>query len=296
MIGIKKVLTVLKSIVALVVLCAAMLALTADIFHIKPSLPSGGSDDSQTGNPPDGSTGDDTPDPDDPKPPVSDPPDEIIPDWSVKPTVIKNSIADKNGKILCEIRYSYPMASSNDGSDISAFTEALDKIAEEVRIYVDSRSELYKLGSGEQFSVPPQITGYYTVNRFSGELLSISFVFSEISPSGSVNETRMHYNLDILLDSSEVTVDAIMNDPVIAVKSILSKKDGGGELALYTNYERLLSGMIDSVWSVSSNGILFYFPSGTIAPVSSGDIEVFIERSELSSLLSEYGKILLNVK
>ncbi len=285
----KKFITAVKCVLVLVVLCAAMLALTADIFYTKPVLPSQDPNDDQPITPPDdGNQGNE-------KPNVPDAPDENIPNWSIKPVVIKNSISDKSGKILCEIRYSYPSASSNDESDISSFTKALDEIANDIKIYVDSRSELYKLRSYEQFSVPPQITGYYTINRFSSELLSISFIFSEISPDAGINESRINYNLDILLESSEITIDAVMNDAVSSVKEMLASRNKSGELALYANYEKLLSGMINNVWSVRSNGIMFYFPCGTIAPVSDGDIEVFIEKSALSTLLSEYGKILLNV-
>jgi hypothetical protein len=106
----------------------------------------------------------------------------------------------------------------------------------------------------------------------------------------------MNYNLDILLDSSSVTLDAIMNDALSAVNGIISSKKENSTLpALYSNYEKLVESTINSSWSVHSDGILFFFPAGTIAPTSSGPIEVFINNSVLSPLLSEYGKILLNI-
>lgn len=115
-------------------------------------------------------------------------------------------------------------------------------------------------------------------------------------PDGAVRETRMNYNLDILLDSNDVTLDAIMNDAVSAVNGMIFAKQEAGKLpALYSNYEKLVESTINSSWSVQSDGILFFFPAGTIAPTSSGPIEIFIGNSELSSLLSEYGKILLSI-
>ena len=115
-------------------------------------------------------------------------------------------------------------------------------------------------------------------------------------PDGAVREARMNYNLDILLNSSSITLDAIMNDSVSAVNAIISAKKATGNLpTLYNNYEKLVESTITSSWSVRSDGILFFFPAGTIAPTSSGPIEVFINSTELSSLLSEYGKILLNI-
>ena len=286
-----------KIILALALIAALVIVLAADVLNISPSTPD---------LPPDEIP--DTP-PDDqnpPKPPDSgdgpselpggDPPDESIPDWSIKSNVVKNTLTDTKGNILCESRYSYPYATSNDGSDISAFSDALNTIATEVRTYVNSRVELYKLGTNDDFSVPPQITGYYTINRFSSELFSISFFFSEILPDGAVREAKLNYNLDILLSSSSVTLDAIMNDAISSVNKIISEKQSRGEIsALYGSYEKLVESTINSVWSIESNGLLFTFPAGTLAPTSSGTVEIFIGNSELSPLLSEYGKILLNI-
>ena len=289
----KKFIVTVKIILALALTLALIAALSSDIFRISLTPPDYPTDNTPSTPPDDpGSTpGDDIPE----RPGTSAPPDENIPNWTLKPTVVKNSLTDKKGNILCESRYSYPYVTSNDGSDVSAFADALDKINSEIKDYVNVRVQLYKLGTGDDFKVPPQITGYYTINRFSSELFSISFIFSEIMPDGALREERMNYTLDILLNSSSVTLDAIMNDAVSAVNGIISAKKVAGKLpSLYDNYEKLVESTINRSWSVHSDGILFFFPAGTIAPTSSGPIEVFISSAELSSLLSEYGKILLN--
>ncbi len=282
----KKFITVLRCFFALVLFGAVILALAADTFIIAPSSPI--YDPTQDPSAPGDSGEDSSYDP-------SVPPDGKIPNWSITPTVIKNTLVSSNGKTLCETRYSYPTVSSNDSSDITAFSAALEKISNEVRLYVDTRSDLYKAGSQGSFSVVPQITGHYTVNRFSSEVFSITFIFSEISPSGTVSETRMNYNLDILLSSDNVSIDAIMNSAAKTVKGILISKEANGEISLLSNYEDVLSGIINDVWTIKANGILFYFPGGTVASSSYGDVEIFIKTSELSSLISEYGKILLNI-
>ena len=291
---VKKTRSIIKLTVMLIILVGIVLVLSADIFLVRPVTPppiNGGSGDSSV----DGdNTGNNTDRPGTDED-LAEPPDASIPNWSIEPTVIKNTLTDSSGKVLCETRYSYPSASSNDGSDISAFSQALDRIATDVRLYVEARSELYKTGSSADFSVSPQITGHYTINRFSSEFFSISFIFSETSPEGTVSEARINYNIDILLAPETVTVDAIMNNAVSSVKELLLERESKGEFSLHSSYERLLEGMIDNVWWVSTSGITFSFPGGSIAPASYGEIEVFIERSQLSSMLSEYGKILLNV-
>ena len=288
----RKFLLCVKAVFSLAIIAALIFVLAADVFHIVPSIPSTPPDSSTNPPPPDDKPGSDDPPSDLP----IDPPEETIPNWSIKSTVVKNTLTDKKGNILCESRYSYPYATSNDESDISAFSEALNAVASEVRDYVNSRVELYKSGSQNDFSVPPQITGYYTINRFSYELFSISFIFSETLPDGSVRESEMHYNLDILLDSSRVTLDAIMNDAISAVNKILSDKKSSGNLtALYDSYEKQVESSINRVWSIRSGGILFSFSAGELAPISSGPIEILIQNSDLSPLLSEYGKILLNI-
>ncbi len=282
----KKFITALRCFFALVLFCAVILALASDMFIITPSSPV--QDPVSDPNIPSGPDGNES---------IEFPtaPDDKIPNWSIRPAVIKNTLASSNGKILCETRYSYPTVSANDGSDISAFSIALDRIADEVKHYVDTRSNLYKSGSQGSFSIVPQITGHYTVNRFSSEVFSITFVFSEISPSGTTSETRINYNLDILLSSDPVSIDAVMNSAVKTVKEMLLSKESNGEITLHANYEAVLSGIIDEAWTITSGGILFYFPGGTVASSSYGDVEIFIKASELSSLISEYGKILLNI-
>lgn len=283
----------IKIILAAALILSLIAALSSDIFRISYSTPNYSPDENPS-DPPDDSGNKPGDDPS--GRPGTTPPDENIPNWTIKSTVVKNSLTDKKGNILCESRYSYPYVTSNDGSDVSSFADALDKINSDIKNYVNARVQLYKLGTSDDFKVPPQITGYYTVNRFSSELFSISFIFSEIMPDGAVRETRMNYNLDILLDSNSITLDAIMNDAVSAVNGIISEKKSSNQIpVLHLGYEKLVESTINSSWSVQSDGILFFFPAGTIAPTSSGPIEVFINSSELSSLLSEYGKILLNI-
>jgi len=293
---VKKLAVAVKTILALAIIASLVIVLASDILNISPvtSTPPNSED---PGTPPDNNDKpNDKPNNNPGDNPGDVPPDEIIPDWSIKPTVVKNTLTDKKGNILCESRYSYPYVTSNDGSDVTAFVEALSKISSEIKEYVNARAQLYKLGTNDDFKVQPQITGYYTVNRFSSEIFSISFIFSEILPDGATRESRINYNLDILLSSNDITLDAIMNDAVSAVNSIIADKKSSSEFpVLYDNYEKRVESTIDTAWSVESNGILFLFPSGTLAPVSSGPIEIFIKNSELSSLLSEYGKILLNI-
>ena len=290
----KKFIITVKIILAAALILSLVALLSSDIFRISLSAPNYPTDETPSG-PSDGpgsSPGDDIPG----RPGSTAPPDENIPNWTIKPIVVKNSLTDQKGNILCESRYSYPYVTSNDGSYVSSFADALDKMNSQIKDYVNGRVQLYKLGTSDDFKVPPQITGYYTINRFSSELFSISFIFSEIMPDGAVRETRMNYNLDILLDSNDITLDAIMNDAISAVNGMISAKKEASKLpALYSNYEKLVESTINSSWSIQSDGILFFFPAGTIAPTSSGPIEVFIKNSELSSLLSEYGKILLNI-
>lgn len=290
----KKFIIAIKIVLALALTLALIAALSSDIFRISftpPDYPT----DNTPNTPPDdsgSSPGDDIPE----RPGTSAPPDENIPNWTIKSTVVKNSLTDKKGNILCESRYSYPYVTSNDGSDVSAFADALDKINSEINSYVSTRVQIYKIGTSDDFKVPPQITGYYTVNRFSSELFSISFIFSETMPDGALREERMNYNLDILLDSSSITLDAIMNDAVSAVNGIITEKKNGNQIpALYGGYEKLIESTISRSWSIHSDGILFFFPAGTIAPTSSGPIEIFINNTDLLPLLSEYGKILLNI-
>ncbi len=286
-----------KVVLALALIAALVIILAADMLYLSPNTPAfppDGPPDTPPGNqnPNDPPGNDNNPS----DPPNIGAPGENIPNWSIKSTVVKNTLTDQDGNILCESRYSYPYATSNDGSDISAFSEALNNIAADVRSYVNTRVELYKVGTQDDFKVPPQITGYYTINRFSSELFSISFIFSEILPDGAVRETRMNYNLDILLSSSNVTLDAIMNDAISSVNKIISEKKTLGEIStLYQNYEKRVESAINNIWSAESDGILFSFPAGVLAPTSSGPIEIFIKNADLSSLLSEYGKILLNI-
>lgn len=290
----KKFVVTMKIILAAALILSLVAALSSDIFRISHSAPDDPiiDDPGSVPDDPEDKPGDDTPE----RPGTTPPPDENIPNWTIKPTVVKNSLTDRKGNILCETRYSYPYVTSNDGSDVSAFAEALDKINTEINNYVNARVQLYKLGTNDDFKVPPQITGYYTVNRFSSEIFSISFIFSEIMPDGAVREARMNYSLDILLSSNSITLDAIMNDALSAVNGIISEKMKNNQIpVLYSGYEKLVESNINSAWSVQSDGILFFFPAGTIAPTSSGPIEVFIKNSELSPLLSEYGKILLNI-
>lgn len=282
---------IIRFVLAAALICVFILSLASDVLVVRPTSPI----DRPTIDVPSTEVPDD---------PIDDPshtpdtpilPDDTVPNWSIDPVVVKNTLADKDGRILCETRYSYPSVSSNDGSDVSAFARELDIIASRIRLFVDTRCELYKAGTKDDFSVPPQITGYYKINRFSSEIFSITFVFSEISPDSTVSETYINYNLDLLLSSKKISIDSIMNDAVNSVKQKLIEKKESGKLSLPANYESMLAGIIDDCWSANTFGISLHFPQGSLAPASYGDIEIFIDNSELLPLLSEYGKILLNV-
>lgn len=281
----KKIFTVLKISVSVLLLTVALIAISADVLSLRPFSPS--DQDIPQINDPENIPNDDTQRPDGPF--------EDIPNWSIIPTVVRNTLTDTSGNILCEMRYSYPCASANDSSDISSFISALDTISGEIKNYVEKRSELYKTGSQSDFSVPPQITGYYTVNRFSTELFSITFVFSEISPEGNVGLTKFSYNLDLLLSSRTITIDAVLNDPIKTVSKALLKLEDSGDLALFSNYENILAAAVNDVWHVGADRITFTFPAGKIAPMSSGEISISVKGQELVDSLSEYGKILMNV-
>ncbi len=280
-----------KTIFALAVLCAIVLCLSTDIISlfkapVQTQPPYSDTTPSTSVTP--GETTPDVPD-------IGDG-ENALPNWSIKSTVVKNTLKNSDGDILCEVRYSYPYAIANDSSDIAPFSEALSSISNDVKKYVDSRCELYKSGSADDFSVPPQITGYYKINRFSPEIFSISFVFAEILPDAQTREMTLNYSLDLLLGAKEISLDEVMNDPINALVSLVSAKKENGEIpALYSSYDKKIESMIDSVWSVTSDGIRFVFPVGTIAPSSSGDIEILLGGEQLLALLSEYGKILLSV-
>lgn len=283
--------TVIRYLLLLALICASILALASDALILKPAppsgdIPAGPSSGDHIGGPDEG-------DPENPSEPIL--PDDTVPNWSVEPIVYKYSTKDQSGKITCEVRYSYPSVSSNDGSDVSEFARELDMIASRIRLFVDTKIALYKNGTSDDFSVPPQITGYYKINKFSTELFSITFVFSEIAPDSTVSETYMNYNLDLLLSSKKISIDSVMNDAVGTLRKILVQKKESGKLSLLANYENMLSGSIDGSWSVNANGIVFRFAKGTLSPASYGDIEISITNAELIPLLSEYGKILLNL-
>ena len=171
----KKFIVMTKIILAAALILTLVATLFSDILHISLDTPDHPTNEDQSGSSdkPSNIPDDDIPD----RPGSSAPPDENIPNWTIKPSVIKNSLTDSRGNILCESRYSYPYVTSNDGSDVSAFADALDKINSQIKDYVNSRVQLYKLGTSDDFKVPPQITGYYVINRFSSELFSISFIF-----------------------------------------------------------------------------------------------------------------------
>ena len=276
--------------IAVIIILAFILALVSDAFTLRPTPPT----DTMPVETPSTSTPD-SPSEDDTIPVDPILPDDTVPAWSIDPIVVKNTLTDRDGKILCEMRYSYPSVSSNDGSDVSAFARELDMIASRIRLFVDTKSALYKTGSGDDFSVPPQITGYYKVNRFSSELFSITFVFSEIAPDATVSETYINYNLDLLLSSKKISVDSVMNDAIGSVKQRLTKLVESGKISLLANYENMLAGLIDEAWSVETEGISFKFAKGSLAPASYGEIEIFIANAELIPLISDYGKILLNL-
>lgn len=282
---------IVRCVLASALICAFIVALASDVLYTAPQKPT----DRPTMDVPSTDTPDGPSDdaPDVPATPIL--PDDTVPNWSIDPVIIRNTVADKNGKILCETRYSYPSVSSNDGSDVSAFARELDIIASRIRLFVDTRSELYKAGTSDDFSVPPQITGYYEVNRFSSEIFSITFVFSETAPDSTVSETRINYNLDLLLSSKKISIDSIMNDAVSSVKKKLIEMKESGRLSLPANYENMLAGLIDESWSATTLGISFRFDRGSLVPASYGEVEVFISNAELIPLLSDYGKILLNL-
>ena len=284
----KKAALALKIALSVVLVTVMLIMISADVLFFTPSIPDIPSEDKSY-------------DPDIPNRPSDEEndrphhPEEDIPNWSITPTVVKNTLVGTDGDILCETRYTYPSVKANDLGDVSAFSAALAQMSNEIKNYVSKRSETYKTGSSRDFSVPPQITGYYTVNRFSVEFFSITFVFSEISPDGNVGITRFNYNIDILLDSASVTIDAIMNDPTNVILDAISDLDGSEDLALFPNHEKLIASLSGDVWYVGADSIVFTFAPGTIAPVSSGEIKVSIGGSKLTDSLSEYGKILLNV-
>ncbi len=280
---------IIRCALSVILLAAFILALASDSLVMRLTPPT---DEMPVGpgvNVPD--SPDDTPSR--PSEPIL--PDDTVPAWSIDPIVVKNTLTDQSGKVLCEMRYSYPTVTSSDGSDVSEFARELEVIASRVRLFVDTKSALYKSGSGDDFSVPPQITGYYKVNRFSSEIFSITFVFAEIAPDATISETYINYNLDLLLSSRKISVDSVMNDAVGSVKSKLQALRESGKISLLANYENMLVGLIDESWSVETEGISFKFAKGSLAPASYGDIEIFIENAELISLLSDYGRILLNL-
>lgn len=203
----------------------------------------------------------------------------------------------KGNKTLMNISLSLPVASTTgDQSLQETLTARLDLIEAEIRSTIDGLSQKYEadITAGREGLATPSFGVRFELNYFTSEAASLTYFYSETTSDGlSIAYTRF-CNIDLRV-GSEILLSALIGEGKADLLTAKLKEAvaSSGIDGLYEGQDDLITDLMNSRWYLTRNSIAFRFSPGDLAPVSSGEITVSLDKAALAELLSSYGSALI---
>lgn len=206
----------------------------------------------------------------------------------------------KWGVTVLSVSLTLPEANITGNDSLqTALTERLDANEEEIRSYVDSLAAKYEddLISGKTGLATPSVQIRFELNYFTADAISLTFFYNETTSEGRTAAYARFCNID-LRAGSEIRLSALLNEggaDQLATK-IKEAVEASGSEGLYAGQKDLITDLLEERWYMTRQTLEFRFSPGDLAPVSSGEITVSLDKAALADLLNSYGSALIEEK
>lgn len=198
---------------------------------------------------------------------------------------------------LMSVSLTLPVASITGNEELQAMlTERLALIEGEIDSYIEGLRVKYEAdhAAGREGLAIPSIRVRFELNYFTANAASLTYFYNETTAEGRTIDYSRFCNID-LRAGSEILLSALLNDGTSdKLAGMVSEAVAATETdGLYSGQQSLIADLLDERWYLTRNSIDFRFSAGELAPVSSGEITVSLNKQALADLLSSYGSALI---
>ncbi len=206
-------------------------------------------------------------------------------------------LISQNEKSVLSVSLSLPVASiTGDSSLQETLIGRLEAIETQIRQYVETLHVKYAadIAAGREGLTTPSIQVRFTLNYFTSEAASLTYLYNETTSEGRTVSYARFYNIDLRV-GNEILLSALLKDGAqdTLIKNLKQAVEDTETAGLYEGQEALLSDLLNSRWYMTRTSIVFLFSPGDLAPVSSGEIRIVFDVDSLNGLLSDYGSVLI---
>lgn len=200
-------------------------------------------------------------------------------------------------RTLLSVSLSLPVASITGNDDLQTkLTARLDAIEAEIRDYAEQLGEKYRadIAAGREGLATPSVRVRFELNYFTSEATALTYFYNETTSEGRIITYKRFCNIDLRV-GSDILLSALLNEGAndLLIKRIGEAVKASGAVGLYEGQAELISELLNSSWYMTRDSLVFCFSPGDLAPVSSGEIEVRLDKDALADLLSSYGSALI---
>jgi len=229
---------------------------------------------------------------------------QTSPDTSVRGGVSseeRHITVSEDGITALEVSLSLPVVEVYENDAVQEqVNEKIKSITEEIYEYVDAVKMDYisAAKSGSSSLVIPSLSVGFTLNYFTSKAVSLTFTFTEINGYGNTSRSCQYYNFELDTYGAEITLDTLFSSRTSDNRAEvirLIKERASQRADLFPDHNALIESLAQSSWYISGSRIIFRFDPYTLAPASVGFITFEFEAGELASLMSEYGRDLLDL-
>lgn len=206
----------------------------------------------------------------------------------------------KWGVTVLSVSLVLPVANITGNDSLqTALAERLDANEAEIRGYIDNLASKYEtdLISGKTGLATPSVQVRFELNYFTADATSLTFFFNETTSEGRTVSYARFCNIDLRV-GSEIRLSALLNEggsDQLANK-IKEAVEASGTDGLYAGQKDLIADLLEERWYMTRHTLEFRFSPGDLAPVSSGEITVSLDKETLAQLLNSYGGALIEEK
>lgn len=203
----------------------------------------------------------------------------------------------QGNRTLLSVSLALPVASITGNESLQAtLTERLGEREAEIRDYAERLGEKYRADSaaGKDALAMPALQVRFSLNYFTSEAISLTYFYNETTSEGRTVSYARFTNIDLRV-GSEILLSALLNEGAsdTLVTKVHQAVEASGADGLYEGQKTLITDLMNSRWYMTRDSLVFCFSPGDLAPVSSGQITVNLDKETLADLLSSYGSALI---
>ncbi len=203
----------------------------------------------------------------------------------------------QGNRTLLSVSLILPVASITGNETLQAtLTARLDERETEIRDYVEYLGEKYRADSaaGKDTLATPALQVRFSLNYFTADAAGLTYYYNETTSEGRTVSYARFSNIDLRV-GSEILLSALLNEGAsdTLVTKVKEAVEALGIDGLYEGQKALITDLVSSRWYMTRDLLVFCFSPGDLAPVSSGQITVELDKETLADLLSSYGSALI---